>query len=124
MKSFFVEWSCWPLSARCLAGCISHAKGRGEPFRNPGKSLTALPQWGARLALWLRRTALEVCTMCTLIGVGLGSYMGLIGPDSACFRYFPVLAGAGTQFESHLGHVFPLVRGVLLKTSLILRGSL
>jgi hypothetical protein len=46
MRSFFVEWSCWPLPARCLAGCISHAKGGGEPVRSPGKNITAFPQWG------------------------------------------------------------------------------
>jgi hypothetical protein len=27
------------------------------------------------------------------------------------FREFPVFAGVGMRFESHLGHVFPLVRG-------------
>jgi hypothetical protein len=30
--------------------------------------------------------------------------MGRIGPDSACFRGSPVIARAGMQFESHLGH--------------------
>ncbi len=30
--------------------------------------------------------------------------MGRIGPDSACFRGFPVFTRAGMQFESHLGH--------------------
>jgi hypothetical protein len=36
---------------------------------------------------------------------------GRTGPDSAFFRGRPVFAG-GMQFESHLGHVFSLVRGL------------
>ena len=43
---------------------------------------------------------------------GFGSYVGRIGPDSACFRGSPVFAGEGMQFESHLGHVFSLFRGL------------
>ena len=38
-------------------------------------------------------------------------------PDWAGFRMFggsPVFAGAGTRFESHLGHVFSLFRGFLV----------
>jgi hypothetical protein len=33
-----------------------------------------------------------------------GSYIGRIGSDFARLRDFPVIAGAGMQFESHLGH--------------------
>ncbi|RKR13722.1 hypothetical protein C8D78_3382 [Arthrobacter oryzae] len=40
------------------------------------------------------------------------SYVGRIGPDSLCFRVSPVFAEEGMQFESHLGHVFSLFRGL------------
>jgi hypothetical protein len=35
-----------------------------------------------------------------------------MGSDSARFRGFPVFAGEGMQFESHLEHVFSLFRGL------------
>ena len=54
------------------------------------------------------------CGQCPHIWLRAGPYIGRIGPDSACFRDFPVVAGPGVRFESHLGHVFSLVRGVLL----------
>ena len=52
------------------------------------------------------------CVQSTLFGLRIGSYVGRIGRDSACLREFPVFAGAGMQFESHLGHVFSLFRGL------------
>lgn len=55
----------------------------------------------------------SVCGHCPRFGCRTGSYMGRIGPNSACFPEFPMIAGAGMQFESHLGHVFPQVRGRL-----------
>ena len=36
--------------------------------------------------------------------VRTGPYSPRIGPDSACFRGSPLFVGAGTRFESHLGH--------------------
>ena len=46
------------------------------------------------------------------LGFGSGRIVGRIGSDSACFRGSPVFARAGMQFESHLGHVFSLFRGL------------
>ena len=40
-----------------------------------------------------------------------GPYCLRTAPDSACFSGFPVFAGPGMRFESHLGHASPLVRG-------------
>jgi hypothetical protein len=51
------------------------------------------------------------CVHCPHFGLRIGSYVGRIGSDAACLRDFPVFAGEGMQFESHLGHAFPLVRG-------------
>jgi len=53
------------------------------------------------------------CGQCPHIWLRAGPYIGRIGPDSACFRDFPVVAGPGVRFESHLGHVFLQVRGPL-----------
>ena len=47
-----------------------------------------------------------------ILGFGSGRIWCRIGPDSACFRGSPVFAGEGMQFESHLGHVFSLFRGL------------
>ena len=44
------------------------------------------------------------CGQCPHIWLRTGPYIGRIGPDSACFREFPVFARAGMRFESHLGH--------------------
>jgi hypothetical protein len=38
--------------------------------------------------------------------------VGRTQPDSAYFRRFPLFPGEGMQFESHLGHVFSLFRGL------------
>lgn len=48
--------------------------------------------------------AKSACGQCPHFGRRIGSYVGRIGPDSACFRGPPVFAGAGIPFESHLGH--------------------
>jgi hypothetical protein len=73
---------------------------------------TTFPQWGsARLAWGVHRRPNLGCAHCAHFASRTGSYKGRIGPDSTCFRDFPTFAGAGMQFESHLGHVFPLVRG-------------
>ena len=53
-----------------------------------------------------------VCTMCT----PWAADRVVLVPDWAGVRRFRGSGGysrAGTRFESHLGHVFPLVRGVL-----------
>jgi hypothetical protein len=52
------------------------------------------------------------CAHCAHLGPRTGPYVGRIGPDSAGFRGSPVSARSGMQFESHLGHVFSLVRGL------------
>jgi hypothetical protein len=44
------------------------------------------------------------CAQCARPGLRIGSYICRTGPDSACFREFPVYTRAGMQFESHLGH--------------------
>ena len=46
------------------------------------------------------------------LGFGLGRTGGRTGPDSLCFGGSPVFAGERMQFESHLGHVFSLFRGL------------
>jgi hypothetical protein len=52
------------------------------------------------------------CVQSTHFGLWIGSYWCRTGLDSLCFREFPVLARVGMQFESHLGHVFSLFRGL------------
>jgi hypothetical protein len=52
------------------------------------------------------------CVQSTHFGLRTGSYWCRTGPYSACFRGSPVFAGEGMQFESHLGHVFSLFRGL------------
>ena len=52
------------------------------------------------------------CVQSTQFRLRIGPYQSRIGPDSACFRGGPVFAGEGMQFESHLGHVFSLFRGL------------
>ncbi|MCB5276046.1 hypothetical protein BJG92_03601 [Arthrobacter sp. SO5] len=44
------------------------------------------------------------CAQCAHPGLRIGSYRWRTGPDSVCFGGSPVFAGAGTRFESHLGH--------------------
>jgi hypothetical protein len=56
---------------------------------------------------WSKMPRIQVkrrCAQCAHLSPRTGSYRGRIGPDSACFRDFPVFAGEGMQFESHLGH--------------------
>ena len=66
------------------------------------------------------------CAQCAHFCCRTGSYWGWIGPDSACFSGSPAFTRAGMQFESHLGHALPLVRGVFAFNvlTLTLRGSL
>jgi len=52
------------------------------------------------------------CVHCPHFGLRTGSNSPRIGPDSACLQGSPVFARAGTRFESHLGHVFSLLRGL------------
>ena len=52
------------------------------------------------------------CGQCPHIRFRTGPYIGRIGSDSACFRGSLVFARAGVRFESHLGHVFSLFRGL------------
>jgi hypothetical protein len=44
------------------------------------------------------------CAQCAHFGLRLGAYIGRTGSDCRCFLEFPVFAGLGIQFESHLGH--------------------
>ena len=53
------------------------------------------------------------CGQCPHFWLRTRSYIGRTGPDCLCFLEFPVFAGAGMRFESHLGHVFSLFRGLL-----------
>jgi len=79
---------------------VSTKKGRIPPCRDTVCRLRALE-------------AMKLgCVHCAHFGLLIGAYVGRIGPDSACFREFPVFAGEGMQFESHLGHVFSLFRGL------------
>ena len=52
------------------------------------------------------------CGQCPHFGSRTGPYRCRTGPDSVCFGGSPVFARAGTRFESHLGHVFSLFRGL------------
>ena len=65
---------------------------------------------------WTESLKLRIwgCGQCPHFGPRTGPYWGRIGPDSLCFAEFPMIAGAGMQFESHLGYALPHVRGVLL----------
>jgi hypothetical protein len=74
---------------------------------------------------WRRRANLG-CGQCPHFGSRTGSYVGRFGPDSACFRGSPGFAGAGMQFESHLGHsMTPRQRGFCFNVwTLTFRGSL
>ena len=50
--------------------------------------------------------------MSTLFRFGLGRTLVGLARIAFVFREFPVFAGEGMQFESHLGHVFSLFRGL------------
>jgi hypothetical protein len=52
------------------------------------------------------------CGQCPHFGSRTVPYRCRIGPDSVCLGGSAVFAGAGTRFESHLGHVFSLFRGL------------
>ena len=54
----------------------------------------------------------RVCAQCAHLCRRTGSYSGRTGSDSGGFLEFPVFARVGMRFESHLGHVFPLFRGL------------
>ena len=65
-------------------------------------------------AVWGRSLVGEVgCGQCPHFGSRTGPYRRRTGPDSVCMGGTPVFARAGTRFESHLGHVFSLFRGLL-----------
>jgi hypothetical protein len=56
-----------------------------------------------------------VCTMCTpWASDRIGSCWRRTGPDRGCLRGSGGYSRLGTRFESHLGHVFSLVRGFLV----------
>jgi hypothetical protein len=54
------------------------------------------------------------CGQCPHFGSRTGPYRCRIGPDWRCFRGSSGYSRAGTRFESHLGHMFSLVRGFLV----------
>jgi hypothetical protein len=60
------------------------------------------------VAGWRGTTDFGLWTMSTL----WASYWGRIGRDSACFPGHPVFSRAGVRYESHLGLVFSLFRGL------------
>ncbi len=47
------------------------------------------------------------CGQCPHLPSQTGPYSRRTGPDSSCFREFPVLPSLGIPFESHLGHGIP-----------------
>ena len=53
------------------------------------------------------------CAHCAHPGLRIGSYWCRTGPDCGGLRGSGGFTGAGTRFESHLGHVFSLFRGLL-----------
>jgi len=52
------------------------------------------------------------CAQCAHPGLRIGSYRFRTGPDWRCLRGSGGNSRAGTRFESHLGHVFSLFRGL------------
>ena len=79
----------------------------GQDKKEPHPFIAGCGRWSESF-----EAAKSACGQCPHFGLRIGSYMGRIGPDSACFRGRPVFARAGMQFESHLGHVFSLFRGL------------
>ena len=65
-------------------------------------------------AAWLGapKRAKRGCAQCAHPGLRIGSYWCRTGPDCGCFRGSGGNSRAGTRFESHLGHVFSLFRGL------------
>jgi hypothetical protein len=105
MKSFFVEWSCWPLHVPSLAGGVEHNMEGANAAVVPAQ--TKKPRslsGGVRLSFGVLGRANLECAHCAHFRRRTWPYRGRIGPDSACFRGCPVFAGSGMQFESHLGH--------------------
>jgi hypothetical protein len=85
----------------------------GIPFRKaPGAEYrTAAPrlgEWGRNALNWPNWGGYIVHILgCSRL------YAGRTGPDSSCFREFPVFARAGIRFESHLGHSVSASQGLL-----------
>ena len=86
--------------------CTSNTDSCPKVMVRPGSGLVAHGGPGSH------QNAKRKCVQSTHIVLRIGSYVGRAGPDSACFRGSPVFAGEGMQFESHLGHVFPLFSGL------------
>jgi len=61
---------------------------------------------------WGRKRAKRVCAQCAHPGLRIRPYRCRTGPDCGGFRGSGEYSGAGTRFESHLGHVFSLFRGL------------
>lgn len=79
----------------------------------PAQRQTAPPQWGSAVGVaGCAERPILGCAHCAHFGRRIGSYWGRIGPDWRCFREFPLFARDGVRFESHLGHVFSLFRGL------------
>ena len=81
-------------------GCTRCAKSL------PARAAVQQPNWG-------RRSGQERgCAQCAHPGLRIGSYWCRTGPDCGGFRGSGGYSRAGTRFESHLGHVFSLFRGL------------
>jgi hypothetical protein len=87
----------------------------GDTGRNDGADRTAfsVPAW-LRPFFWLLHQIGQRrwCAQCAHAGLRIGPHWCRTGPDSVCFGGRLVFASAGTRFESHLGHVFSLFRGL------------
>lgn len=94
----------------------SSRQGEGEttpPGTGSGSRVREFPPptRARESAGWAGKWAKRGCAHCAQPGLRIGWYWFRTGPDSVCFLEFSVFAGAGMQFESHLGHVFSLFRG-------------
>jgi hypothetical protein len=95
-----VETDSWTNNIDVIQRRTHHLSGRHTPSSGRTNSRR---RWSKRE----RRRQSPHRGQCPHSGLRIGSYWGRIGPDSACFRRSPVLARAGMQFESHLGHSIP-----------------
>jgi hypothetical protein len=96
-------------ASRGLRGAIQEAICRGGGADCPAQSVRAQGRVKSQFSVLNR--AKKKSGQCPHFPPRIGRYSRRTGPDSACFRHFPVFSRLGIPFESHLGHGIPLVRG-------------
>ena len=118
VRAHFLEAGLWVGHAGCCALLHETFGEEGPPtmmfvdFQQAGRPVVRCSSGPVRF----RRPTLHIgaksapkwakrgCAHCAHYCRRTGSYIGRIGPDSACFPGIPMIARAGMQFESHLGH--------------------